>query len=146
MPIATGLPTDAVAAGDPAYLAFMRGAGYSESETLADAARQQSQLRRQMARVLPSYADELRIGQNAIGDQYQTSGLFRGGARMGHQVDQAVDVNRRQQNYVAGINDQIANSQSDAMRNIADLRRRAAEQAVTGRTNIAIGNANAGIG
>lgn len=141
------LQVDPVAAQDPDYLAFMRGAGYSESEVMADLARRQGQLGRQIDRAAPRFADELRLAEKGVKTDFTNRGLYRSGARMVHQVDAGNVVRRNEADFRAGIADQQGDLTSDAMKQIAEGRRQAMDMALTSRQTAAINAANSqGVG
>lgn len=137
---------DPVAAQDPAYLSFMRGAGYDEAEVLANLARQQGQLDRQLQRSAPRFKDQLRQASDAVQTDYTNRGFYRSGARMVGQVDAENDVRRQEGEYRAGITDQQSDLTANAMQAIAAGRRGAADQALAGRQAAALAAANAGVG
>lgn len=141
------LQVDPVAAQDPDYLAFMRGAGYSEAEVMADLARRQGQLGRQLDRAAPRFADELRQAETGVKNDFTGRGLYRSGARMVNQVDAGNVVRRNEADFRAGIADQSADMTSDAMKTIAEYRRKAMDQALTSRQTAALNAANSqGVG
>lgn len=135
---------DPTAAQDPAYLAFMRGAGYDESEILANLARRQSQLNAQYTRAQPGYQDQMRQAVAGVQDDFTGRGLGRSGASAVHTIDAANVVRRQQADFNAGIADQRSDLQADSMTQIASLRRQAQEQAITARQGLATGNAQYG--
>jgi hypothetical protein len=133
---------DPVASQDPEYLAFMRGAGYSEAEVLAELARKQGSLQRQLERSAPRFADELRTAEQGVEQDFTNRGLYRSGARMSKQVDVGNVVRRNEQEFRFGIADQQGDMNSAAMRDLADQRRQAADYALRSRQLIAEENAN----
>lgn len=137
------LQVDPIAAQDPDYLAFMRGAGYSETEVMADLARRQGQLGRQLDRAAPRFADNLRQAETGVKQDFTNRGLFRSGARMVGQVDAGNEVRRAEADFRAGIADQQGDLTSDAMKQIAEGRRTAMDMALTSRQTAAINAANA---
>lgn len=144
-PYPGALQADPVAAQDPSYLAFMRGAGYSEADVLAELARKKGQLDRQLARSAPRFADQLRQATTGVQQQYSNNGLYRSGARMGAQVDARNAVQQNQLDFNSGISDQEADLHANAIRQIAQNRQQAAEQALNARQNIAVGNSQVGM-
>lgn len=132
---------DPVASQDPEYLAFMRGAGYSEAEVLAELARKQGSLQRQLERSAPRFADELRTAEQGVEQDFTNRGLYRSGARMSKQVDVGNVVRRNEQEFRFGIADQQGDMNSAAMRDLADQRRQAADYALRSRQLIAEENA-----
>lgn len=141
--VSTALQVDPVAAQDPEYLAFMRGAGYDETEVMAELARKQAGLGRQIDRARPRFADNLRQAQTGVQQDFTNRGLFRSGARMVGEVDQMNDVRRQQLEFESGIRDQQGDLVADSMKQIASGRREAADRALAGRTNAALNAANA---
>jgi hypothetical protein len=141
-----GLQVDPIAAQDPEYLAFMRGAGYSEAEVLAELARKQGSLQRQLERSAPRFADELRTTGEAVKNDFEGRGLYRSGGRMVQQVDAENAVRRNEQEFRFGIADQQGDLNSAAMRDIAEGRRQAADMMLTSRQTAAINAANANTG
>lgn len=137
------LTVDPIAAQDPTYLAFMRGAGYSEAEVLAELARKQGALTRQVDRARPRFADELRQTETNVKDDFQSRGLYGSGSRMVHQVDAGNVVRRNEQDFLSGIGDQRGDLIADSMKQIAAGRRDAADMALTSRQTAAINAANA---
>lgn len=134
---------DPIASQDPEYLAFMRGAGYSEAEVMADLARRQGSLTRQLDRAAPRFKDELRQAEGAVDNDFQGRGLYRGGARMVKRVDAGNVVRRNEADFRAGIADQREDLNSNAMKQIAEQRRIAMDMALTSRQTAAINAANA---
>lgn len=141
-----GLQMDPVAAQDPSYLAFMRGAGYSEAEVVANLARKKGQLSRQLDRSAPRFADELRQAEQGVQQDFTNRGLYRSGARMVGQVDAGNRVRREEQEFRTGIMEQQSDLTAAAMEQIAAGRRGAADQALIGRQQAALNAANAGQG
>lgn len=137
-----GLQVDPIAAQDPEYLAFMRGAGYSEAEVMAELARKQGSLSRQLDRSAPRFADELRQAGTGVEQDFANRGLYRSGARMVHQTDAENAVRRQEQEFRFGIQDQKGDLTANAMRDIAEQRRQAADMALTSRQTAAINAAN----
>lgn len=137
------LQVDPVAAQDPDYLAFMRGAGYDETEILAELARKKGALGRQIDRAAPRFADQGRQALTNVQNDFTNRGLFRSGARMVNQVDATNEVRRNQIDFNAGVYEQAGDLQAQAQRDIAERRRQAADQALQGRTNAALAAANA---
>lgn len=140
------LNLDPIASQDPEYLAFMRGAGYSEAEVLAELARKQGSMKRQLARAQPRFADELRQAETGVQSDFTNRGLYRSGARMVEQVDAGNRVRRDQLEFNSGISDQMGDLNSAAMRDIAEGRRQAMDMALTSRQTAAINRANSGQG
>lgn len=136
------LQVDPIAAQDPSYLAFMRGAGYSEAEVLAELARKQGALSRQLERAAPRFADELRQAGTQVEQDFTNRGLYRSGARMTDQVDAENAARRNELDFRAGIADQRGDLISGATRDIADLRRQAADRALDSRQSAALAAAN----
>jgi hypothetical protein len=137
------LNMDPIASQDPEYLAFMRGAGYSEAEVLAELARKQGSMKRQLARAQPRFADELRQAEKGVETDFTNRGLYRSGNRMVEQVDAGNRVRRDQLEFNSGISDQMGDLSSAAMRDIAEGRRQAMDMALTSRQTAAINAANA---
>lgn len=142
------LTVDPVAAQDPIYLAFMRGQGYNEAEVLAELARKQGSLTRQVDRATPRFRDEERIAEQGVKNDYTGRGLYRSGRRMTNQVDAGNVVRRNEQEFLSGIGDQRGDLIADSMKQIASGRREAADMALTSRQTAAINaaNANANVG
>lgn len=138
-----GLVVDPGAAQDPSYLAFMRGAGYNEAEIMAELARKQGSLTRQVERAKPRFADETRQAEAGVQSDFATRGLYRSGARMVHQVDAGNVVRRNEQEFLSGVGDQRGDLIADSMKQIAEGRRQAADMALTSRQTAAINAANA---
>lgn len=137
-----GLQVDPIAAQDPSYLAFMRGAGYSEAEVMAELARKQGSLQRTLERSAPRFQDELRQAGTAVQNDFTNRGLYRSGARMVGQVDAENNIRRQEQEFRFGIADQKGDMTSAAMRDIAAGRQQAADAALTARQTAAINAAN----
>jgi hypothetical protein len=137
-----GLQVDPIAAQDPSYLAFMRGAGYSEAEVMAELARKQGGLQRQLERSAPRFADQLRQAGTGVARDFQNRGLYSSGGRMVQQTDAENEVRRAQQDFNFGIRDQQGDLTSQAMRDIASQRQQAADMMLTSRQTAAINAAN----
>jgi hypothetical protein len=125
-------------ASDPAYLAFLRSSGVQESQTQAEAQRRISQLQRGLARRAPGYAEDSRLAQRNIGEDFEGRGLYDSGRRMTDQADAAAAVGRRQAEDAAQTGDSISDTSVDAATTIARLRRDRAEQELQSRTRIGL--------
>ena len=133
------------AAADPAYLAYLRGAGVEESEIQNILGTRVGALVRQLGRELPAYADKRDRAVEGAGMAAESRGLFRSGARMTQQNRAGMDVDRERMNFEASIRDQIAELYGTSALDIARLRRDLAEQGITGAQNVTLANAAAGI-
>lgn len=78
------------------YLAFLRGAGMSESQARAGAARQKSQLQAQLEAQRPVWAQNLQQGLSRVLNNAAARGTVRGSNRIQGQnlVQQAIDRQR----------------------------------------------------
>jgi hypothetical protein len=123
-------------ATDPAYLAFLRQTGVQEQDLGAEAAARISSLNRALQRHLPAYADQKRQAEQGVADSYEERGLYRSGGRLRDQVDAGNAVDRNRLEDIANTQDQSAGVNADLARNIADLRRQAAERELATRDAI----------
>lgn len=142
-----GAPAPAAnsAAADPAYLAYLRGAGVEEAEIQNVLGTRVGALVRQLGRELPAYADKRERAIEGAGIAAEGRGFFRSGARMTQQNRAGMDVDRERMNFEASIRDQIAELYGTSALDIARLRRDLAEQGITGAQNVTLANAEAGI-
>lgn len=133
------------ASADPAYLAYLRGAGVEEGALNNVLGTRVSALVRQLGRELPAYADKRERAVEGAGSAAESRGFFRSGQRMTDQARAGYDVDRERNNFESGIRDQIAEMYGVNALDIARIRQGLAEQGITGAQNVTLANANAGI-
>ena len=133
------------ASADPAYLAYLRGAGVEEGALNNVLGTRVSALVRQLGRELPAYADKRERAVEGAGNASESRGFFRSGQRMTDQARAGYDVDRERNNFESGIRDQIAEMYGVNALDIARIRQGLAEQGITGAQNVTLANANAGI-
>ena len=133
------------ASADPAYLAYLRGAGVEEGALNNVLGTRVSALVRQLGRELPAYADKRERAVEGAGNAAESRGFYRSGQRMTDQFRAGNDVDRERNNFEAGIRDQIAEMYGVNALDIARIRQGLAEQGITGAQNVTLANANAGI-
>ena len=143
--VAQPAPAANSASADPAYLAYLRGAGVEEAELQNVLGTRVGALTRQLGRELPAYADKRERAVEGAGNAAESRGFFRSGARMQDQARAGIDVDRERMNFEASIRDEIADLYGTGALDIARLRRDLAEQGITGAQNVTLANAAAGI-
>lgn len=130
---------------DPAFGAYMRGAGVNEANLRAEVALRQNRLGQQLQSQQPVFAEQLSNGMRSIGDSAEGNGTFNGGRRIADQTQFSGDVARGR----LGFQNDISNQQDDLGRQLATqvaaLHQGAAEQALNARQNLALVNAQAGL-
>jgi hypothetical protein len=115
-------------AADPTYLAYLRTLGLDESEAMGEVERRVSSLTRGLTRRQPVYADREERTQESIGEDYENRGLFQSGARLVAQQRAATDISRDRLEDQAQTADQIAGEYGGLARQVAGIRRSAAER------------------
>jgi len=135
----------ASASADPAYLAYLRGAGVEESALNNVLGTRVSSLVRQLGRELPAYADKRERAVEGAGNAAESRGFFRSGQRMTDQFRAGYDVDRERNNFEAGIRDQIAELYGVNALDIARIRQGLTEEGINGAQQVTLNNAQGGI-
>lgn len=130
---------------DPAFLAYLRGAGVDESDVLGEAMWRVGAIQRARGRKLPRYDDELERGQERIGHEFEDRGFLQSGARVVAQQRQANDVARDRADFIAEGDEQIADAYRRGAMGVAGIRRKTMEEELTARHNVGLAGAEARI-
>lgn len=138
-------PAAQSAAADPAYLAYLRGAGVEEAELNNVLGTRVGALTRSIGRALPAYADKRAEAIEGAGNAAESRGFFRSGQRMTNQFRAGRDVDRERMNFEAETRDKMADLYGTNALDIARIRREMIERGITGAQDVAITNAEAGI-
>lgn len=126
---------------DPQFLAFLRAAGAQEGELAALAAFQKQRLQTSQGLRMPEYDAELRDRTSSINEDFAARGVSTSGVRARKVNDAAGDVEHKVQKDRI---ETMADSQQIDLtlaQQVAELRRRSAEQGLNSTAQSAVGNA-----
>ena len=101
---------------------------------------------RQYARTVPMWEEKSRAAVQGVYDDAETRGVYRSGATLRNAARARSNVAMEQGEARASANDQAISSSLDAARQIAEMRRKASEQALAGRGSAAEAAARARYG
>lgn len=128
-------------AEDPQFLAFLRASGAEEGTLAAMAAFQKARLQTSQGLRMPGYDQELRDGQQRISNDFAARGVYGSGVRAQRQNEQAGDVESKvQKDRIETMGDMQQIDLSLAQQ-VAELRRRQADQGLTATAQTTLGNA-----
>lgn len=114
---------------NPAYLAFLRGAGMSESTARAQVMRQRNALQAQLEAQRPVWAQTLTQGLEKVANNASARGVGRSSNRIANQNLVQQDVNRQQAAYEGNIANQQQQLSDQLQSTLLDIQRRRAEAA-----------------
>jgi len=128
-------------AQDPQFLAFLRAAGAQEGELAALAAFQKQRLQTSQGLRMPEYDQRLRDTQQAITNDFAARGVSSSGVRSQRLNEAAGDVEHRvQKDRIETLGD-LQQIDLTLAQQVAELRRKQADQGLTSTAQSAIGNA-----
>lgn len=131
---------------DPTVSAYLRAMGVDEQNLYAQNRESVNLAERQYARSIPMWEEKSRAAVQGVYDDAETRGVYRSGATLRNAARARSNVSMQQSEARASANDQAISSSIDAARQIADLRRKATEQALAGRATAATSAAQARYG
>lgn len=129
-------------AQDPQFLAFLRASGAQEAELTTMAAFQQQRLQTSQGLRMPEYDQQLRDSQQRINNDFGARGVSTSGVKAKRLNEAAGDTEGRVQKDRV---ETMADSQQIDLtlaQQIAELRRRQAEQGLTSTQKVTLGNAS----
>lgn len=126
---------------DPSYLAFLRGAGFSQSQIQAQTAQQNAGLQAQINAQKPYWAQQIQTGVRSALDNAAGRGVAEGSNRIQDQNSATSAVNKAQADYETGIANQIAGNNTSEAGQLAQLQQQQADQALTAQQNVYNSNA-----
>lgn len=129
---------------DPQFLAFQRALGVQENELRASIAMQRSRLQSDLANRMPEFDRQKAEGLEDVQNSYLDRGTFRSGMRLQDQDRTANAVERQRANAVQQTRQGVADLEGGLARQIAENRRRQAEEAINTRQRLALEGARAG--
>lgn len=128
-------------AQDPQFAAFLRAAGAQEGELAALAAFQKQRLQTSQGLRMPEYDQQLRDSQQAISNDFAARGASTSGVKSKRLNEAAGDVEHKvQKDRIETMGDMQSIDLSLAQQ-VAELRRRQADQGLNATAQTAIGNA-----
>lgn len=130
---------------DPQFLAFQRAQGVSESELRASIAMQRSRLQRDLANRMPQFDQMRDQASRQVQGNYLSRGLFRSGARLEDENRAVNDVESQRAAAITQTRDGEADLSSQLARQIAESRRRQADESLGARQRVALDAAQVGI-
>lgn len=130
---------------DPAFLAYLRGAGVAESDVVGEAQWRIGAIQRARGRKLPEYGIQQRRGQEGVRRDYEDRGFLNSGARAVAEQRVANDANRERSNYLAESGEEIMGYQRGAANDVAAIRRKTMEEELAARHRVGEDNATAGV-
>ena len=130
---------------DPAFAAYMRGQGISEANLQAEIALKQNQLNQTLQQGQPGYEEQRQNATKNIAGSSAARGIFNSGERIQNQTQAVGDINRNQQQWEQGIQNQQQSLQQQLTASLAQQQANAAEQTVNAQKGIALQNAGVGI-
>jgi len=119
---------NSVLAGDPQYNAFLRSVGFNESEIESSLQSIKDAYQRDITRKTPIFEDQRMQAEKASNRDFESRGLFRSGARIQDIGDKKKQVGLNEEQYQAGIQEDILSAERDAAAKVAALRRQTGEQ------------------
>lgn len=120
--------------------------GVDEQNIYAGNRQQVNFAERQYARQIPMWEEKSRAAVQGVQDDAETRGVYRSGAMLRNAARARSNVSMEQGEARASANDQAISYGLDAARQIAEMRRKATEQALAGRANAATSAAQARYG
>lgn len=124
---------------DPQFAAFDRQINQEMADVSAGGVRQQDMLRRAYARQMPQWDEDLANAEKGISDSYLARGVHSSGHRVQDQ-NTALRADQLKRGAAQGeMTDQVANVSSDVARQLAELRRKQAEQNLLNQQNSTLG-------
>lgn len=140
-PVAVGAATSRTGTAptvpfDPALSAFLRTMGVEEQNIRAQARQQGELASRQFTRTASQYDRRIEDDQRAVANDAAARGVFRSGRTAVDLTDARNDIELERAEAQAQVRDQLMALQMDATNRILELRRRAQEEELLGRTRV----------
>lgn len=126
---------------DPQFVAFQRALGYSDQQLMAQTAARKSMLQNSWNRQLPVYDDQLKEQQKGIGEDYLSRGVYSSGHRVMDQDNAALEQQNRMNVTKGNMQDQQADLDMQLQTQLADNRRKQAEEELAAQQRIAVAKA-----
>jgi hypothetical protein len=121
---------------DPAYLAFLRGAGFNQSQIQAQTAKQKAGLQAQLEAQKPYWAQQIQTGVRNALDNAANRGTTRGSNRIENQNQATTAVNQAQASYETNVANQQAGLDASSATQLAQLQQQQAEQTLQAQNNV----------
>lgn len=129
---------------DPQFLAFQRALGTQENELRASIAMQRARLQSDLANRMPEFDRQKAEGLENIQNDYLNRGTFRSGMRLQEQDRTAGGVERQRASAIQQTRQGTADLEGSLARQIAENRRRLAEEGINTRQRLSIDAAKVG--
>lgn len=130
---------------DPQYLAFQRAMGVQESDARSNVALQRSMAQRNALRQIPRIQQDTQNQVQQIGLSAAARGTFGSGMRAKQQNEAQLAGDQQVGDINIGLADEQALLERELAMQIAELRRRDAEEQLAARTRLSLDAAQVGL-